>query len=89
MAILVIAEHDGTKLKPGVTNTVAAAAKMGGDISVLIAGTQAGDAAQAAAKIAGVYPVTSQTAFCVFARIMYSKNCSASSLFLLAAVIIR
>src|SRR3990167_10724257 len=57
MAILVIADHDNNHLKPGVTNTIAAAAKMGGDITVLVAGHQCGAMAQAAAKIAGVSKV--------------------------------
>jgi len=57
MSILVIAEHDGKQLKPGTTNTVTAAAKIGGDITVLVAGQQCADAAQAAAKIAGVKKV--------------------------------
>ncbi|MEK6594008.1 MAG: FAD-binding protein [Pseudomonadota bacterium] len=57
MAILVIAEHDNKQLRPGVTNTIAAAVKMGGDITVLVAGKQCADAAQAAAKIAGVAKV--------------------------------
>ncbi len=57
MAILVIAEHDGKQLKPGTTNTVTAAAKIGGDITVLVAGTGCAEAAQAAAKIAGVQKV--------------------------------
>jgi len=54
MTILVIAEHDNKQLKPGVTNTVAAATKLGGEVSVLVAGSQCGEAAAAAAKIAGV-----------------------------------
>jgi electron transfer flavoprotein alpha subunit len=57
MAVLVIAEHDNRQLKPGVTNTIAAAAKMGGDITVLVAGNQCAAAAQAAAKVAGVAKV--------------------------------
>jgi electron transfer flavoprotein alpha subunit len=57
MAILVIAEHDGKQLKPGTTNTVTAAAKIGGDITVLVAGHQCAGAAQAAAKITGVQKV--------------------------------
>ncbi|MGV3628869.1 MAG: electron transfer flavoprotein subunit alpha/FixB family protein [Betaproteobacteria bacterium] len=44
-------------MKPGTTNTVTAAAKIGGDITVLVAGQQCADAAQAAAKIAGVKKV--------------------------------
>ena len=57
MAILVIADHDNNHLKPGVTNTIAAAAKMGGDITVLVAGHRCGAMAQAAAKVAGVSKV--------------------------------
>jgi len=57
MAILVIAEHDKQQLKPGVTNTIAAAGKMGGEISVLVAGNQCAAAAQAAAKVEGVSKV--------------------------------
>jgi electron transfer flavoprotein alpha subunit len=56
MAVLVIAEHDGKLLKPGVTNTLTAAAKLG-DVTVLVAGNEAAEAAQAAAKVAGVKKV--------------------------------
>ena len=54
MAILVIAEHDNISLKPGVTNTIAAAHKIGGDIHVLIAGSNCAALASAAASIVGV-----------------------------------
>ena len=54
MATLVIAEHDNKQLKPGVTNTIAAASRLGPDVSVLVAGHQCGDAAAAASKVAGV-----------------------------------
>ena len=37
MAILVIAEHDNKRLKPGATNTIAAATQLGTDVSVLVA----------------------------------------------------
>ena len=57
MSVLVIAEHDGKQLKPGTTNTVTAAAKIGGDITMLVAGHQCADAAQAAAKVTGVRKV--------------------------------
>ena len=57
MAILVIADHDNKQLKPGVTNTVAAATKLGADVSVLVAGHECGDAAAAASKIIGVTKV--------------------------------
>ena len=57
MTILVIAEHTNAALAPVTLNTVAAAQKIGGDIHVLVAGANAGAAAEAAAKIAGVAKV--------------------------------
>lgn len=57
MTTLVIAEHDNASLKGSTLNTVTAAAKCGGDVHVLVAGHNAGAAAQAAAKIAGVSKV--------------------------------
>jgi electron transfer flavoprotein alpha subunit len=57
MSVLVIAEHDGKQLKPGTANAVTAAAKMGGAITVLVAGHQCGDAARAAAKLAEIKKV--------------------------------
>jgi len=57
MALLVLAEHDGKSVKKATLNTVAAAQKIGGDIHVLVAGHGAGEAAKAAAQIAGVAKV--------------------------------
>ena len=57
MTTLVIAEHDNHALKGGTLNTVSAAAAIGGDVHILIAGNAAGDAAQAAAQVAGVSQV--------------------------------
>jgi electron transfer flavoprotein alpha subunit len=57
MTTLVIAEHDHGTLKGATFNTVTAAAQCGGDVHVLIAGHNAGGAAQAAAQIAGVAKV--------------------------------
>jgi len=54
MAILVIAEHDHGSLKKATLNTIAAAQKIGGDIHVLVAGANAGEAAKLAANAAGV-----------------------------------
>jgi electron transfer flavoprotein alpha subunit len=54
MSILVIAEHDHRQLKAATLNTVAAAQKIGGDIHVLIAGTNCSAAAQQAATLDGV-----------------------------------
>ena len=57
MAILVIAEHDHGSLKAATLNTVAAAAKIGGEVHVLVAGNNANGAAQAAAQLQGVVQV--------------------------------
>ena len=57
MTVLVIAEHDNASLKGATLNTVTAAAQLGGDIHVLVAGHNAAAAAQAAANIAGVAKV--------------------------------
>ncbi len=57
MSVLVIAEHDHGTLKGATLNTVTAASHCGGDVHVLIAGHNAGGAAQAAAQIAGVAKV--------------------------------
>ena len=57
MAILVIAEHNNAALAAVTLNTVAAAAKIGGDIHLLVAGQNVGGVAEAAAKVAGVSKV--------------------------------
>ena len=57
MAALVIAEHDNASLKGSTLNTVTAAAKAGGDVTVLVAGHDCAGAAQAAAAVAGVSKV--------------------------------
>ncbi|MDB5753233.1 MAG: electron transfer flavoprotein subunit alpha/FixB family protein [Ramlibacter sp.] len=57
MTALVIAEHDNAHIKPATLNTVTAAAQCGGDVHVLVAGANAGEAARAAAQIAGVAKV--------------------------------
>ncbi len=57
MSILVIAEHDNASLKGATLNTVAAAKAIGGDIDVLVAGTDCAAAAEAAAKVEGVAKV--------------------------------
>jgi electron transfer flavoprotein alpha subunit len=54
MTILVIAEHEHGLLKGATFNVVAAAAKIGGDVHVLVAGEGCAAAAAAAAQIAGV-----------------------------------
>jgi electron transfer flavoprotein alpha subunit len=57
MAALVIAEHDNQSVKGATLNTVTAALACGGDVHVLVAGHNAGGAAQAAAAIQGVAKV--------------------------------
>jgi len=57
MTSLVIAEHDNASIKGATLNTITAALKCGGDVHVLVAGSNAGVAAAAAAQIAGVAKV--------------------------------
>jgi electron transfer flavoprotein alpha subunit len=58
MNILVIAEHDNHVLKPSTLNTLGAAACLGGEIHVLVAGSEAASAvAQACAGLLGVQRV--------------------------------
>ncbi|HWH84360.1 MAG TPA: electron transfer flavoprotein subunit alpha/FixB family protein, partial [Burkholderiaceae bacterium] len=57
MTTLVIAEHDNQSVKGATLNTVTAALKCGGDVHVLVAGANAGAAAQAASQISGVAKV--------------------------------
>lgn len=57
MSILVIAEHDNVELKSATLNTVAAAAKLGEDIHVLVAGENVAAIAGEVAQIAGVSKV--------------------------------
>jgi electron transfer flavoprotein alpha subunit len=57
MAALVIAEHDHQSIKGATLNTITAATRCGGEVHVLVAGTNAAAACAAAAKIAGVSKV--------------------------------
>ena len=57
MSILVIAEHDNVSLKTATLNTVAAAARIGGDIHVLVAGSACAAVATATAAVQGVSKV--------------------------------
>jgi electron transfer flavoprotein alpha subunit len=54
MTILVIAEHNGSSLLSATLHAVTAASRLGGDVHVLVAGSNAAAAAQAAARVAGV-----------------------------------
>ena len=57
MSILVVAEHDNNEIKGSTLNTVTAASKIGGDVSVLVAGSESSSAADQASKIAGISSV--------------------------------
>ncbi len=57
MAILVIAEHDNSTLKGATLNAVTAAARIGGELHLLVAGEGCGAVADAAAQVAGVSKV--------------------------------
>ena len=57
MTILVIAEHDQKSLKSATLNTLGAALKIGGDVHVLVAGSNCMSAAEQAAQYAGVAQV--------------------------------
>ncbi|MBK7423367.1 MAG: electron transfer flavoprotein subunit alpha/FixB family protein [Propionivibrio sp.] len=54
MSILVIAEHNNSSIKAATLNTVTAAAKIGGEIHLLVAGSGCAVVADSATKIAGV-----------------------------------
>lgn len=57
MSILVIAEHNNEALKSETHKAVTAAAAMGGEIDLLVAGSGCGAAAEEAAKLSGVKQV--------------------------------
>ena len=57
MVALVIAEHDNASLKGSTHHTVTAAIQCGGDVHILVAGSNCGAAAAEAAQIAGVTKV--------------------------------
>ncbi|WP_415888507.1 electron transfer flavoprotein subunit alpha/FixB family protein [Neptuniibacter sp. SY11_33] len=57
MTILVIAEHDNRTLKPVTLNTITAATQIGGDIHLLVAGSNCKAVAVSASEITGVSKV--------------------------------
>ncbi len=57
MSILVIAEHDNEELKDATARAVSAAAAIGGDIHILVAGKGCKSVAETAAKLDGVAKV--------------------------------
>ncbi len=57
MAILLLAEHDNATLSDQTAKALSAAAQIGGDVHVLVAGSGAKAAADAAAKLSGISKV--------------------------------
>jgi electron transfer flavoprotein alpha subunit len=57
MSILVVADHSNTALLGATANTVTAAQQIGGDITVLVAGSNCSGAAEEASKLGGVSKV--------------------------------
>ena len=57
MSVLVIADHDNSVLKPVTLVVLAAATEIGGDIDVLVAGSNCAPVAEQAANIGGVSKV--------------------------------
>ena len=57
MSNLVIAEHDGAELKGATLSAAAAAAAIGGDVDILVAGSDCGAVVEAASQVAGVSKV--------------------------------
>ena len=57
MTTLLIAEHDNASIKDSTNKALTAAAALGGEVHVLVAGENAKAAADAAAKLAGVKKV--------------------------------
>ena len=54
MSILVIAEHDNSELKTATLNAVAAGMEIGGDIDILVAGSDCDAVADSASQVPGV-----------------------------------
>lgn len=57
MAILILAEHDNATLSDQTAKALSAATQIGGDVHILVAGKDAGAAADAAAKLDGITKV--------------------------------
>lgn len=57
MSTLVVAEHDNQELKGATLNTVSAANAIGGEIDILVAGSNCGNVAEAASQVPGITKV--------------------------------
>lgn len=57
MSILIIAEHDNRDLRPSTLNSISAAQAIGGDIAVLVAGSDCGGVADKLSRVPGIKKV--------------------------------
>ena len=57
MSILVVTEHDNNEIKGSTLNTVTAASEIGGEVSVLVVGSESSSVAEQASKIDGISSV--------------------------------
>ena len=57
MTILLVADHDNAHLSDQTNKALTAASQIGGDVHVLVAGSNVGGSAEASSKIAGVAKV--------------------------------
>jgi electron transfer flavoprotein alpha subunit len=55
--ILIVAEHDNQSIRPATLNAIAASSRLDGEVHLLVAGSSARPAADAAAQITGVSKV--------------------------------
>ena len=59
MSVLIVAEHDNATLNLNTLNTVSAAARLGGELHLLVAGQDADAVIESARSITGVARVLS------------------------------
>ena len=57
MSTLILVEHEGGEIRPATLNVVTAAGQLGGEVHLLVAGSDVASVAEKAAKIAGVAKV--------------------------------
>lgn len=57
MSVLLVADHDNTTLNPATAKALTAAAQLGGDVAILVAGQGCRDVADQASKLSGVSKV--------------------------------
>ena len=57
MSVLVVAEHDNVELKPATLSVVTAAKQLGGDVDILVVGSNCNSVGEASAQVAGVAKV--------------------------------